>query len=368
VPISPGNDAGWPPLRQRRGSGFSHEVMCAAEDAITSGEDLRPNLAVLLSAGSAVALISTLSLPLPVAIASSLLGALMIAGAEVDARTYLLPDTVTWGAITLGILSAPVLNPFEPWLSAGAAVARAACTALALVLLRWGYGRLRSREGLGFGDVKLAAAVGAWLPLACIPFCFTLATCTALGTVMLGRLRGESFSLLGAKRLELLHELVPNVAIVAVLLDPENPAFEVPSIETAAHALGLRIVPVKVASERDLDAAFARILATGAGAILFGGGPVLRSQLEASRRAGGATCDSNDLRTARLRRSRWPDQLCGQLPRGVSPSGRLCRPHSQGCETVRIAGPATDHVRAGDQPQNRQGFGPHRARQAARSR
>src|SRR5262249_53327872 len=58
----------------------------------------------------------------------------------------------------------------------------------------------------------------------------------------------------------------------------------------------------------------------------------------------------------------------GQLPRGVSPSGRLCRPHSQGCETARIAGPATDHVRTGDQPQNRQGFGPHRARQAARSR
>jgi leader peptidase (prepilin peptidase) / N-methyltransferase len=167
--------------------------MCAAEDAITSGEDLRPNLAVLLSAGSAVALISTLSLPLPVAIASSLLGALMIAGAEVDARTYLLPDTVTWGGITLGILSAPVLNPFEPWLSAGAAVARAAGTALALGLLRWGYGWLRSREGLGFGDVKLAAAVGAWLPLAYIPFCFALATCSALVTVMLKRLRGESF-------------------------------------------------------------------------------------------------------------------------------------------------------------------------------
>jgi putative ABC transport system substrate-binding protein len=64
------------------------------------------------------------------------------------------------------------------------------------------------------------------------------------------------------------------------LLDPENPSFEVPSIETAAHALGLRIVPVKVSSEHDLDAAFARILATGAGAMLLGGGPVLRSQLE----------------------------------------------------------------------------------------
>ena len=168
------------------------KVMIDAQETIVSGEDLRPNLAVLLSAGGAVALISTMSLPLPIAIASSLLGALMIAGAEVDARTYLLPDTVTWGGITLGILAAPVLNPFEPWLSAGAAVVRAAGTALALVLLRWGYGWLRSREGLGLGDVKLAAAVGAWLPVAFIPFCFALATCAALITVMFGRLRGES--------------------------------------------------------------------------------------------------------------------------------------------------------------------------------
>jgi hypothetical protein len=57
-------------------------------------------------------------------------------GAEVDTRTYLLPDTITWGAIALGILSAPVLNPFEPWVSAGAALARATGTAFALVLLR----------------------------------------------------------------------------------------------------------------------------------------------------------------------------------------------------------------------------------------
>ena len=41
----------------------------------------------------------------------------MIAGAEVDARTYLLPDAVTWGGIAFGILAAPALNPFEPWLS-----------------------------------------------------------------------------------------------------------------------------------------------------------------------------------------------------------------------------------------------------------
>jgi leader peptidase (prepilin peptidase) / N-methyltransferase len=166
--------------------------MIDVQETIVSGEDLRPNLTVLFGAGGAVALISMMSLPLPIAIASTVLGALMIAGAEVDARTYLLPDTVTWGGIAFGVLAAAALNPFEPWLSAGAAVARAAGTAFALVLLRWGYGWLRSREGLGFGDVKLAAAVGAWLPLASISFCFALATCAALITVMLGRLRGES--------------------------------------------------------------------------------------------------------------------------------------------------------------------------------
>ena len=96
-----------------------------------------------------------------------------------------------------------------------------------------------------------------------------------------GNLTGVTFfggSLLGAKRLALLHELIPKISVVAVLLDPDT-IFEIELVETAARALGLQIVPVKLASERDLDAAFDRIVATGAGALLFGGGPVLRGQL-----------------------------------------------------------------------------------------
>jgi putative ABC transport system substrate-binding protein len=102
-----------------------------------------------------------------------------------------------------------------------------------------------------------------------------------------GNLTGVTFfggSVLGAKRLELLHELVPKVSIVAILLDPDlvGSGFEIgmPRIETAARDLGLQIVVVKPASEHDLDAAFARIVTTGAGAVLFSGGPVLHSQVQ----------------------------------------------------------------------------------------
>jgi hypothetical protein len=50
------------------------------------------------------------------------------------------------------------------------------------------------------------------------------------------------------------------------------------------------------------------------------------------------------LRIARLRRGRRPDQLCGKLPRCLSPGGSLCRPHPQGRQAIRIAGPATDQI------------------------
>jgi leader peptidase (prepilin peptidase)/N-methyltransferase len=59
-------------------------------------------------------------------------------------------------------------------------------------LLQWCYARLRAREGIGFGDIKLAAAVGAWLPVEAIPLCFGLASGAALVAVLLARLRGEA--------------------------------------------------------------------------------------------------------------------------------------------------------------------------------
>jgi leader peptidase (prepilin peptidase)/N-methyltransferase len=153
--------------------------------------NLRPALGVLATGFAIVAIVSFVSLAWPQALASTLLGTLMIAGAEVDARTFLLPDTVTLGALIGGILAAAVLDPFDPADSAGEASARALGTAAMLLLVRWSYARLRGREGLGLGDIKLAAAIGAWLPLDAIPICFALASSAALILVLFARVRGR---------------------------------------------------------------------------------------------------------------------------------------------------------------------------------
>ena len=163
-----------------------------AGETVGSEDDLRPNPAILIAGAAVVGLVSALSLPWPVAIASTLLGTLMVAGAEVDARTFLLPNLMTWGAVVCGILAAPLLNAAHPWTAAGEAIARAGGVAAVLLLFRAGYAWRRQIEGLGLGDIKLGAAIGAWLPLEAIPLCFGLATSGALLMVMSARLRGEA--------------------------------------------------------------------------------------------------------------------------------------------------------------------------------
>jgi len=162
-----------------------------AGETLGSADDVRPNSAVLLGGAAAIGIISALSLAWPVAIASTVLGTLMVAGADVDARTFLLPDPITWGAIACGIVAAPLLDMVAPWVAAGEAMARAACVAVVLALFRSGYASIRRSEGLGLGDVKLAAAIGAWLPVEAIPLCFGLATSGALLIVIFAHLNGQ---------------------------------------------------------------------------------------------------------------------------------------------------------------------------------
>jgi ABC-type uncharacterized transport system substrate-binding protein len=79
-----------------------------------------------------------------------------------------------------------------------------------------------------------------------------------------------------AKQLGLLHELVPNAAVIAALLDPNQleSDIELQEAESAGHAIGRKILIVRAASEHEFSDAFETISKAGAGALLVGGSPV----------------------------------------------------------------------------------------------
>jgi putative ABC transport system substrate-binding protein len=75
---------------------------------------------------------------------------------------------------------------------------------------------------------------------------------------------------LGTKRLELIHELVPNASIIGLLFNPkyEGSAREAAAVQAAAHALGQRLLVLNASNERDIDAVFQAIPWQQVGALL----------------------------------------------------------------------------------------------------
>jgi len=80
---------------------------------------------------------------------------------------------------------------------------------------------------------------------------------------------------LEAKRLGLLHELVPNAATIAVLVNPGTPGADsqLTEAETAAHAVARKIHILKAGSEPELDKAFATLAGARAEALLVAADP-----------------------------------------------------------------------------------------------
>ena len=98
-----------------------------------------------------------------------------------------------------------------------------------------------------------------------------------------GNLTGVTFfggSQLNAKRIELLHEIVPSVTLIGVLGDKNYPSFEteLPDVEAAARVVGWQTVVKRVAVPGDLEDAFAQMGKSGAGALLVSGSPFFTSE------------------------------------------------------------------------------------------
>jgi putative tryptophan/tyrosine transport system substrate-binding protein len=74
-----------------------------------------------------------------------------------------------------------------------------------------------------------------------------------------------------AKRFALLHELVPTATMIGVIVNPSSPSIDTQlrEINSAARALGRQIQIVNATNERELDAAFASLAQSKAGALLI---------------------------------------------------------------------------------------------------
>ncbi|HTP87511.1 MAG TPA: prepilin peptidase [Bryobacteraceae bacterium] len=142
--------------------------------------------------------------PVPEALRLCSFGAILIALVVTDYEEQILPDEFTLGGTVLGIvlsLAIPVhtgiahmflYDQSERIASLGEAGLGAAVSSLVLWLLRWLYEKVRHREGLGLGDVKMVAMIGAFLGL-------QGAILTIMVGSVLGSVIGLAFVLLARK-------------------------------------------------------------------------------------------------------------------------------------------------------------------------
>jgi putative ABC transport system substrate-binding protein len=86
-------------------------------------------------------------------------------------------------------------------------------------------------------------------------------------------------STLEAKRLELLHEMLPQATTVGVLINPKYPAAkaQVQEVEEATGRLGVKTVVLDASTEAEIETAFATLVQQQAGALLVGNDPFFGS-------------------------------------------------------------------------------------------
>jgi ABC-type uncharacterized transport system substrate-binding protein len=85
---------------------------------------------------------------------------------------------------------------------------------------------------------------------------------------------------IAGKRLEYLRALIPGAVRVAALFNPANPNTKAVArdLETAAHAMGLRIQSYNASTIDEIDASFSALSRDGADALFVSGDPVFRSR------------------------------------------------------------------------------------------
>jgi leader peptidase (prepilin peptidase)/N-methyltransferase len=125
--------------------------------------------------------------------AGAVLAGLMLAIAVIDNRRMIIPDELNALAFIAGLIAAGVGPEAVPAIAIWQALVRASLMFALFFGFRAGFRALRGLEGMGLGDVKLAAVAGVWLDWAFLPVAVEIAALSALGAALYARLRGDGF-------------------------------------------------------------------------------------------------------------------------------------------------------------------------------
>ena len=90
------------------------------------------------------------------------------------------------------------------------------------------------------------------------------------------------YSELGPKRLQLLHDLIPDAAVFGVLAEPSFPDIQsqIADLQAAARTLGLQLVVLNAGTDSDLETAFATLSQQRVGAVLVGDSTLFARRIE----------------------------------------------------------------------------------------
>jgi leader peptidase (prepilin peptidase) / N-methyltransferase len=115
-----------------------------------------------------------------------LMGAISVS----DLRHFTIPNVATALACLFGVAHSVVRDLPSIVEPLGHAALRTLVLAATFLTLREIHWRLRGREGIGLGDVKLAGVAGAWLDWSTIPLTLEVAALAALAGYVIARLLG----------------------------------------------------------------------------------------------------------------------------------------------------------------------------------
>ena len=129
--------------------------------------------------------------------AGAVLAGLMLAIAVIDHRRMIIPDELNALAFIAGLIAATAGATATPAIAIVHALVRAGLMFALFLAFRAAFRRLRGVEGMGLGDVKLAAVAGVWLDWASLPLVVEIAALSALAAALYARLRNKEFDLKG---------------------------------------------------------------------------------------------------------------------------------------------------------------------------